>query len=218
MASSTTVSADQNNVNENPAMPVSQSFNQQQNANQMSNTTGTQSVTKRDLTSVVWQFFVRKTFVPSNSDNAESASANDDWKSQALCSLCNSTISLGSKVLKTQTTSALLSHLRSKHPTELNEAQLKRKGAQPEGDVQMKQARLDIASTWTSKWPIDSRNAAEVHKVVMDMIIADMQPLAIVTDDGLNINDKRYIIRLVVLDIALLIIAVARLFNLEKID
>lgn len=143
-----------------------------------------------NTSSVVWQFFVRKSApqlpMPPNTNTGSVQnpdSATDNWKAQAVCTLCSTTISLGSKILKNQTTSSLLSHLRSKHAKELGEAEAKKKELSV-SETNKKQARLTDATIWSSKWRIDSPQAIEVHKAIMDMIVADMQPLSIVEDSG----------------------------------
>jgi hypothetical protein len=108
--------------------------------------------------SVAWQFFVRK--APDQSDSNASGIAADNWKAQAVCSLCRATISLGSKVLKNQTTSSLLSHLRSKHAKEFSEAELKKNDLLT-GEAGKRQTKLSDDNIWSTKWPIDSLKAVE---------------------------------------------------------
>jgi hypothetical protein len=99
--------------------------------------------------SVAWQFFVRKAPVQPDSNNPVTAS--DDWKAQAVCGLCSATISLGSKILKNQTKSSLLSHFRSKHAKEFGEAQLKKQTDLLTCEAGKRQTKLSDDNVWSTK-------------------------------------------------------------------
>ena len=111
---------------------------------------------------------------------------DDNWKSRAVCKLCSSELSMGHTESKFQTTSNLRNHLRKRHVDEFLEAEKTEELSLLHVAKKTKQKQLTLSDgqTWEQKWKIDSPQAIAVHKAVMNVIVADMQPLSIVEDVG----------------------------------
>jgi hypothetical protein len=69
-------------------------------------------------TSLAWQFCERMK-QPEGFKEGD----DDSWKSRAICTICKSLLSLGSKQPQFQTTSNLLNHLRKRHHDDIAKAE-----------------------------------------------------------------------------------------------
>ena len=118
--------------------------------------------------SLAWLFFEKH------------AEPDSDKSPRAVCSICRASLSLGSQKARSQSTTSLLGHLRAKHPKEIAEAE---KQAE-QNQNRLRQVSLKEADIWAGKWSINSERAIAVHKHVFDTILADLQPISLVEDEG----------------------------------
>ena len=126
-------------------------------------------------------------------------------KKNAICNLCNASVSRGSAISKNKNTSSLLSHLKGFHVADYNKVQKENelrekfeKAMKAKEDEKLKTSMLRskndrkaalnvslpdfIASN--TKWSFNSEKAQRLHKAIFEELIIDLQPFTHV--DGLG--------------------------------
>jgi len=107
--------------------------------------------------------------------------ADSEKPPRAVCTICRASLSLGSQKARSQSTTSLLGHLRAKHPEEIADAEKKQT---QQNQNRLRQVSLNEADIWAGKWSINSEKAVAVHKYIFDTILADLQPMSVVEDEG----------------------------------
>lgn len=124
--------------------------------------------------SVVWQYFQLK----------------EGDSSRAICTLCRTEFSRGGKDAKQHTTTPLMKHLRSKHPTEYNLCNVSEASGTTTAQSQVKMGTTQstitnfTSPTSTKQWASDHPRAKAIHAAIGKMIAVDLQPYSIVEDTG----------------------------------
>lgn len=109
---------------------------------------------------------------------------NEADNTKAVCTTCKTRISRGG-VGKAASTSALLKHVKHKHP----ELYVKIKPSSEEHELgtlttsSVKQTKVDDYLK-IKKWDINDKRAKELHNAIGRMTAVDSQPISIVTDMG----------------------------------
>ena len=125
------------------------------------------------MTSLIWDYF----------DRNESA---------ATCSICGTSISLGSAVKSKQTHVGLVRHLEKRHSKQhalflsTKKEESKRKQMCVNNASLTRQLKLDEINYAGSsdKWPNDHAKSLEIDKSILKMIVLDYQPFSIVEDQS----------------------------------
>ena len=116
----------------------------------------------------------------------------------SVCKLCQTVISRGGKSAKTFTTTNMLNHIRKIHPEEAKVADEKRKHNECSGthipgtsdsnyEPPAKQ-QTTIESILVKKkiWDINDHRSREIHYLIGEMIVVDIQPYSVTSDIGFN--------------------------------
>lgn len=114
---------------------------------------------------------------------------NDNTK--AACKLCTATVSRGG-MGKMATTSAMRTHLKSKHPTSFQEKNVddpptvfdSGSGQGSSQGVKRKQPTLEDCLERKKLWDINDPKSVELHYAIGEMITIDNQPFSLVNDIG----------------------------------
>ncbi|XP_065650990.1 zinc finger BED domain-containing protein 4-like [Hydra vulgaris] len=152
---------------------------------------------KNDKSSPVWEFFKLK----------------DSDSSKCQCLLCPSILSRGKAgEPKKFSTSSMITHLRSKHPLEYNEMQIKIADSQKKAETVALSNAKPGATAATSKamvqytipeqvvrmkiWDINNSSSIRIHRAIAKMIITDMEPIQVVQKTGfvelMRVLERRY--------------------------
>ena len=151
-------------------------------------------MTDKMKNSPVWEYFREK----------------DGDSSKSQCLLCPSILSRGKPdEPKKFSTSAMLTHLRSKHYKEYNEMQTKIANAKKKAETAalpnvtpgaigkvMIQKTIPEQVACMKVWDINNSSSVRIHRAIAKMIITDMQPVQIVEKAGfvelMGVLERRY--------------------------